>query len=110
VSDGSGEVPATVWSATPVYANGTLYLGTPFYRIVALDPATGAERWSYDSQSRLEALTQPALKNRGVAYWDGGGDGPCAKPRLPRHDGRRACTPSTPTRASAARTSPRAAS
>ncbi|MFW6413273.1 MAG: pyrroloquinoline quinone-dependent dehydrogenase [Oceanicaulis sp.] len=79
VSDGSGDLPATVWSATPVYANDTLYLGTPFYRIVALDPATGTERWSYDSESELEALTQPALKNRGVAYWDGGGSGRCAK-------------------------------
>jgi quinoprotein glucose dehydrogenase len=79
VSDGSAGIPETVWSATPVYANGTLYLGTPFYRILALDPATGEERWSYDSQSALEALTQPALKNRGVAYWEGGGEGPCAK-------------------------------
>ena len=69
MSDGSGEVPPTVWSATPIYANDTLYLGTPFYRIFALDPATGEEKWRYDSQSRLEALTQPALKNRGVAYW-----------------------------------------
>jgi quinoprotein glucose dehydrogenase len=79
VSDGSDDLPETVWSATPVYANGTLYLGTPFYRIVALDPATGEERWTYDSGSTLEALTQPALKNRGVAYWDGGGDGDCAR-------------------------------
>ena len=79
VSDGSGELPETVWSATPIYANGTLYLGTPFYRIVALDPATGAERWTYDSESRLEALTQPALKNRGVAYWQSGQEGVCEK-------------------------------
>ena len=79
VSDGSGDLVETVWSATPVYANGTLYLGTPFYRIIALDPATGEERWSYDSASRLEPLTQPALKNRGVAYWDSGSDGPCEK-------------------------------
>ena len=70
VSDGSGELPATVWSATPIYANSTLYLGTPFYRIIALDPATGEQRWSYDSQSTLAALTQPALKNRGVTYWE----------------------------------------
>lgn len=41
VSDGSGDLPQTVWSATPIYANETLYLGTPFYRIFALDPATG---------------------------------------------------------------------
>lgn len=70
VSDGSGDRPASVWSATPIYANETLYLGTPFYRVLALDPATGEERWSFDSQSTLEALTQPALKNRGVSYWE----------------------------------------
>lgn len=69
VADGSGDLPATVWSATPVFANDTLYIGTPFYRILALDPATGEEKWSFDTQSSLEALTQPALKNRGVAYW-----------------------------------------
>ncbi|MFC3645120.1 pyrroloquinoline quinone-dependent dehydrogenase [Aquibium oceanicum] len=70
VSDGSGDLPQTVWSATPVHANDTLYIGTPFYRVIALDPATGEERWVFDSKSRLEALTQPALKNRGVAYWE----------------------------------------
>lgn len=70
VSDGSGELPATVWSATPIYANSTLYIGTPFYRVLALDPATGEERWRYDTASTLEALTQPALKNRGVTYWE----------------------------------------
>ncbi|OYX25719.1 MAG: pyrroloquinoline quinone-dependent dehydrogenase [Rhodobacterales bacterium 32-66-7] len=79
VSDGSGDLPETVWSATPIYANETLYLGTPFYRILALDPATGAERWRYDTESTLEALTQPALKNRGVAYWESGAEGPCEK-------------------------------
>lgn len=79
VSDGSGDLPESVWSATPLYANGLLYLGTPFYRILALDPATGEEVWSYDSRSQLEALTQPALKNRGVAYWASGEEGPCAR-------------------------------
>ncbi|WP_339115134.1 PQQ-binding-like beta-propeller repeat protein [Thioclava sp. GXIMD2076] len=69
VSDGSGDQPATVWSATPIFANDTLYIGTPFYRILALDPATGEQKWAFDTKSRLEALTQPALKNRGVAYW-----------------------------------------
>ena len=69
VSDGSGGTPATVWSATPVFANDTLYIGTPFYRILALDPATGKEKWHFDTDSTLEALTQPALKNRGVSYW-----------------------------------------
>ena len=79
VADGTGELPQTVWSATPIYANQTLYMGTPFYRILALDPATGAEKWRYDTESTLEALTQPALKNRGVAYWESGEEGACEK-------------------------------
>lgn len=79
VSDGTGEVPATVWSATPIYANGTLYLGTPFYRILAIDPGNGEVLWTYDSRSTLEALTQPALKNRGVSYWESGEEGPCER-------------------------------
>ncbi|MCI0509816.1 quinoprotein glucose dehydrogenase [Chromohalobacter marismortui] len=70
VSDGSGKLPPTVWSATPIFANDTLYIGTPFYRILALDPATGEQKWSFDTNSKLEALTQPALKSRGVAYWE----------------------------------------
>ncbi|MCP1367117.1 PQQ-binding-like beta-propeller repeat protein, partial [Halomonas sp. BBD48] len=69
VSDGSGDIPMTVWSATPLFVNETLYIGTPFYRIIALDPGTGEEKWSFDPDARLEALTQPDMKNRGVAYW-----------------------------------------
>ncbi len=69
VSDGSGATPATVWSATPLFVNETVYVGTPFYRIIAYEPDTGKQKWAYDSKATLKALTQPALKNRGVAYW-----------------------------------------
>jgi quinoprotein glucose dehydrogenase len=63
------DTPATVWSATPLFVNDTLYLGTPFYRIFAVEPDTGKVKWTYDTHAVLEALTQPDLKNRGVAYW-----------------------------------------
>lgn len=63
------DLPATVWSATPLFVNDTLYIGTPFYRIFALEPDTGVTKWVYDTKSELAALTQPDLKNRGVAYW-----------------------------------------
>ncbi|TPL88640.1 pyrroloquinoline quinone-dependent dehydrogenase [Mesorhizobium sp. B2-3-12] len=69
MSDGSGALPPSVWSATPIFANDTLYIGTPFYGVLALDPGTGAIKWKFESKSTLKALTQPALKNRGVAYW-----------------------------------------
>ncbi|WP_246837795.1 PQQ-binding-like beta-propeller repeat protein, partial [Salinicola sp. MH3R3-1] len=61
VSDGSGDTPASVWSATPVFANDTIYIGTPFYRLIALDPGTGKEKWSFDTKSSRKALTQPVL-------------------------------------------------
>jgi len=69
VSDGSGKLPASVWSATPLFVNNTLYVSTPFYRILALAPDTGVIKWSYDPRSLLTAETQPDLKTRGVAYW-----------------------------------------
>lgn len=69
VSNGKGKLPPTVWSATPLFVNNTLYIGTPFYRVFALDPATGKTKWIFDPHAVLKPLTQPALKNRGVAYW-----------------------------------------
>ena len=87
------KTPATVWSATPLFVNDTVYLGTPFYRIFALEPDTGKVKWTYDTKAVLQALTQPDLKNRGVAYWQA--EKPVARCRVPeanlyRHDGREA--------------------
>ena len=69
VSDGTNGLPASDWSATPLFVNDTLYIGTPFYRVFALDPDTGKVKWVYDTKSTLKAETQPDLKTRGVAYW-----------------------------------------
>jgi quinoprotein glucose dehydrogenase len=62
-------VPATVWSATPLFVNDTLYVSTPFYRIFAVDPGSGQVKWTFDPHAELKPLTQPDLKTRGVAYW-----------------------------------------
>lgn len=43
VSDGLGDLPEIAWSARPLYANGTPYPGSPFYRVIAHDPATDEE-------------------------------------------------------------------
>lgn len=81
VSDGSGDIPGTVWSATPIVANDTVYIGTPFYRVMAVEPDTGKVKWTYDPKTELKAVTQPELKNRGVTYWaaSDGATGPCSK-------------------------------
>jgi quinoprotein glucose dehydrogenase len=68
-SNGKGKVPPTIWSATPLFVNNTIYVSTPFYRVFALNPATGKTKWIFDPHATLKALTQPALKARGVAYW-----------------------------------------
>src|ERR1700750_1465578 len=40
----------TAFEATPIYVDGTLYIGTPLGRVFALDPVTGRSRWTYDSK------------------------------------------------------------
>lgn len=69
VSSGGGKVPVSDWSATPLFVNDTVYVSTPFYRIFAIAPDTGKVKWTFDTHAKLEALTQPDLKTRGVAYW-----------------------------------------
>jgi quinoprotein glucose dehydrogenase len=80
VSDGSGEVTKTSFQATPIVANDTLYYCTGFNRVFALDPETGAERWSFDPELAGLRLSGPyPLTCRGVAYWDSGEPGACGK-------------------------------
>ncbi|MBC8451798.1 MAG: PQQ-binding-like beta-propeller repeat protein, partial [Rhodospirillaceae bacterium] len=64
----------------PIAAGGHLMICTPFNRIIALDPKTGVERWTYDPAVRIggyatpddpEGLKSPAFANcRGVTYWE----------------------------------------
>ena len=58
----------TQFEATPLYVDGTLYLGTPLGRIIALDPVTGKERWSYDPHVSKDAGFGDNA-NRGVSTW-----------------------------------------
>jgi quinoprotein glucose dehydrogenase len=63
------KVPATEWSATPLFVNDTLYVGTPFYRVFALEPDSGKVKWVYDTKAELDAGGHTEIKNHGVAYW-----------------------------------------
>lgn len=56
------------FEATPLLVDGTLYVSTPLARVVALDPASGAERWTYDPQLDLSG-DYGDMANRGVATW-----------------------------------------
>src|SRR5690625_7465871 len=56
------------FQATPIMLDGTLYLSTPLGRVIALDPATGEERWEYDPQIRRD-IHYGDFANRGVSAW-----------------------------------------
>ncbi len=58
----------TAFEATPIYVDGTIFLGTPLGRVIALDPVTGKERWSYDSKVPRDK-GYGDFANRGVSIW-----------------------------------------
>ena len=56
------------FEATPIFVDGTLYLSTPLNRVIALDPETGKEKWSYDPDVPLDRRYSE-VTSRGVSYW-----------------------------------------
>jgi quinoprotein glucose dehydrogenase len=69
ISDGHGRRKRSGFETTPLLVDGTLYLTTPFNRVIALDPATGKQRWEYDPKIALDGDYGDGLVNRGVATW-----------------------------------------
>ncbi len=68
---GSAERAPTSFQATPLVANDTLYYCTPYQRVFALDPETGAERWSFDPGLRARGSGGPyPLNCRGLAFFE----------------------------------------
>jgi quinoprotein glucose dehydrogenase len=56
------------FEATPLMVDGTLFFTTPDTRVIALDAATGVERWRYDP--RVDPARRLALvTSRGVSTW-----------------------------------------
>jgi len=55
------------FQATPIVAGGLLLLPTPLGRVLALDPATGSERWRFDAT--VVGHEYPEYTSRGVATW-----------------------------------------
>ncbi len=58
----------TAFEATPLYIEGTLYLSTPLGRVIALDPVTGRQRWSFDGKVPPDK-GYGDFANRGVSAW-----------------------------------------
>jgi quinoprotein glucose dehydrogenase len=56
------------FEATPLMVDGTLYVSTPFARVIALDPETGREKWSFDPHTD-RGMNWGDWANRGVSTW-----------------------------------------
>jgi quinoprotein glucose dehydrogenase len=69
ISDGKGVAKRSGFETTPILVDGTLYITTPFNRVIALDPEAGKERWTYDPMIDIATEYGDGLINRGVATW-----------------------------------------
>ncbi len=61
------------FEVTPVVVNDTMYLSTPYNRVVALDASSGQEIWAYDPET-IEWGQPPngtGFVHRGIAIWSG---------------------------------------
>jgi quinoprotein glucose dehydrogenase len=63
----------TAFEATPLYADGVLYLSTPLGRVIALDPVTGRQRWAFDAKSPPD-MGYGDFASRGVSMWQRGSE------------------------------------
>jgi quinoprotein glucose dehydrogenase len=77
---GFARADTLTFEATPILVRGSLYLSTATNIVIALDPATGAQRWRYDPRIDRTRRYSEAT-SRGVSSWiDANADpaAPCA--------------------------------
>jgi quinoprotein glucose dehydrogenase len=58
----------TSFEATPLVSRGTMYVGTPLGRVIALEAATGRELWVFDPKIRRD-ISYGDFASRGVSLW-----------------------------------------
>lgn len=64
---GSEDVPETTYQVTPLKIGDTLYICTPHNLAIAIDAATGKERWRFDPKIKLDKDRQHQTC-RGVSF------------------------------------------
>jgi len=65
--------------STPIVVDGRLFFTTPRNRVIALDPETGRELWTFDPQLERGRAYANMWINRGVSVWhDPKATGACA--------------------------------
>lgn len=72
VSDGKHTARKTGFEATPIVLGDTMYFCSGYDRVLALDPLSGRQKWSYDPHINLKSPYGDGLICRGVASWPAG--------------------------------------
>ncbi len=69
-SNGSAAETKTSFNVTPILVDDQLVFCTPYNRVIALDPETGGERWSFDPEVRNQHFNETPYTRacRGVAF------------------------------------------
>ena len=67
-SDGYDGNTATALQVTPLVVDDTMYLCSPYNKVIALDPSTGAELWVFDPKVNLQGVY--SANCRGVSYFE----------------------------------------
>jgi quinoprotein glucose dehydrogenase len=60
---------SSAFESTPIVVDGRLFFTTPRNRVIALDPETGRELWTFDPKLERGGVYANMWINRGVAYW-----------------------------------------
>ena len=60
---------SSAFESTPIVVDGRLFFTTPRNRVIALDPETGRELWTFDPELERGGIYANMWINRGVAYW-----------------------------------------
>lgn len=60
--------------SNPIIIDGTLYATSPRLKLLALDAATGAERWVFNPFPDTAEINHGLNNNRGVTWWQDGSD------------------------------------
>ena len=71
--EGNRAKEKAAFEATPIMVDGVLYFSTPSCRVIAIDAATGLEKWIYDPAINLKSGFSE-ITSRGVSIWPASGD------------------------------------
>jgi quinoprotein glucose dehydrogenase len=67
---------SAAFESTPILYRDALIFTTPFDKVVALNPLTGTEKWTFDPQiPRGDLMEGMLITSRGVAVWEGAKNG-----------------------------------